>query len=144
LLSGYPLTPLAGTNQSGDGNARQPDRPSWDPAFTGPVILGSPDHWFNPKAFKLPVSGTYGDAGRGVLTGPGLAELDLSFFKNIPVSERVNLQFRAEGFNIQNHANSSVPNDVVFANGVISPSAGLITSTATTSRQIQFGLKLVY
>ena len=144
LMSGYPLTPLAGTNISGDGNARQPDRPSWSPGFTGPVITGTPDQWFNPQAFILPVSGTYGDVGRGVLRGPGLADLDLSLFKNIALSERKNLQFRAESFNLVNRANFSTPNDIVFANGTASPSAGLITSTATSSRQIQLSLKLIF
>jgi hypothetical protein len=144
LTSGYPLTPLAGTNISGDGNARQPDRPSWNPAFQGPLINGTPDQWFNPKAFVLPVSGTYGNIGRGVLRGPGLGELDLSLFKNTALSERVNSQFRAEFFNIANRANFGTPNDIVFANGAISPSAGLITTTATSSRQIQFSLKLIF
>jgi hypothetical protein len=54
------------------------------------------------------------------------------------------LQFRAEVFNVLNRANFGTPNAIVFANGAISSSAGLITATATTSRQIQFGLKLIF
>jgi len=144
LLSGFPITPQTGSNRSGDGDTRNPDRPSWNPAFSGPVIQGTPNQWFNPNAFVLPTPGTWGNVGRGVLSGPGLAEVDASLFKNFLLTERLNLQFRAECFNLQNRANFGTPNAIVFSNGVPSPSAGLITSTVTTSRQIQFGLKLIF
>ena len=64
--------------------------------------------------------------------------------KNTPVQERVTLQFRAEFFNALNHTNLGAPNPIVFLGTSVSPSAGLITTTATTSRQIQLGLKLIY
>jgi hypothetical protein len=108
------------------------------------VILGRPNEWFNPNAFVLPTPGTYGDLGRGTYTGPGLAEVDLSAFKDTRIVERANLQFRAEFFNIFNRANFDTPNAVVFQGTSYSGSAGLITATATTSRQIQFGLKLIF
>jgi hypothetical protein len=144
LLSGFPFTPQIGSNRSGDGDTRNPDRPSLNPAFSGPVVLGNPNQWFNPDAFVLPIAGTYGNLGRGVYSGPGLADVDASLFKSTAINERTNLQFRAEFFNVLNHANFGTPNATVFSNGAISPSAGLITSTATTSRQIQFGLKLIF
>jgi hypothetical protein len=144
LLSGFPFTPQIGSNRSGDGDTRNPDRPSLNPAFTGPVVLGSPNQWFNPDAFILPTPGTYGDLGRGVYSGPGLADVDFSLFKNTAITERTNLQFRAEFFNLLNRANFGTPNATVFSGTSISPSAGLITTTATTSRQIQFGLKLIF
>ncbi len=144
LLSGFPFTPQVGSNRSGDGDTRNPDRPSLNPAFSGPVLLQNPRQWFNPNAFILPIPGTYGNVGRGTLTGPGLADADVSLFKNTAVSERANLQFRAEFFNVLNRANFGTPNATVFANGGVSASAGLITATATTSRQIQFGLKLIF
>ena len=53
-------------------------------------------------------------------------------------------QFKAEFFNVLNRTNFATPNPIVFSNGAISSSAGLITATATTSRQIQFGLKLIF
>ena len=109
LLSGFPFTPQIGSNRSGDGDTRNPDRPSVNPSFTGPVVLGSPNQWFNPNAFLLPAVGTYGNLGRGTLTGPGLATLDLSLFKNTALSEKVSLQFRAEFFNLLNHAISGRP-----------------------------------
>ncbi len=144
LMSGFPFTPLVGTNRSGDGDTRNPDRPSLNPAFSGPVVLGNPNQWFNPQAFVLPTAGTWGNVGRGVYSGPGLADVDASLFKTTAITERINLQFRAEFFNVLNRANFGPPNTTVFSSGAISSSAGLITTTATTSRQIQFGLKLIF
>jgi hypothetical protein len=144
LLSGFPFTPQIGANRSGDGDTRNPDRPSLNPAFSGPVIVGSANEWFNPGAFVLPPAGTYGDLGRGVYNGPGLASVDVSLVKNVAIAERMNLQIRPEFFNVLNHTNLGTPNAIVFSGTAISPSAGLITTTATTSRQIQIGLKLVF
>ena len=53
LLSGFPFTPQDGSNRSGDGDTRNPDRPNINPAFTGPVITGNPTQWYNPAAFQL-------------------------------------------------------------------------------------------
>ena len=144
LLSGFPFTPQVGSNRSGDGDTRNPDRPSLNPAFTGPVVTGNPNQWFNPNAFILPTAGTYGNLGRGVYTGPGLADVDLSIFKTTGITERASLQFRAECFNVANHVNFGTPNAIVFSGANVSSTAGLITTTATTSRQIQLGLKLIF
>jgi len=144
LQSGFPFTPQLSYNPSNTGDTRNPVRPFVNPAFTGPVIIGSPNEWFNPAAFLAPpnASGFYGNLGRDTLTGPGLATWDVSFLKDTRLRERLNLQFRAELFNILNHANFNSPNAVVFTPSGVSPTAGVITSTSTTSRQIQFSLKL--
>ena len=144
VLGGFPFTPQIGSNRSGDGDTRNPDRPSVNPSFSGPVLLQKPNQWLNPNAFMLPAVGTYGNLGRGTLTGPGLGDVDLSLFKNTAVSEKATVQFRAEFFNLFNRANFGTPNAILFSNGAISSTAGLITATATTSRQIQFGLKLIF
>jgi len=144
FLSGFPFTPLIGTNRSGDGDTRNPDRPSLNPAFSGAIVTGNPNQWFNPAAFVSPAARTYGNLGRGTLSGPGLADVDMSVFKNTSVTEKINLQFRAEFFNILNRSNFGPPNTTVFSGAAVSPSAGLITTTATFSRQIQFGLKLIW
>jgi hypothetical protein len=146
LQSGFPFTPQLGYNPTNNGDSRDPIRPSWNPASSGPVILGSPNQYFNPNAFVTPASGTYGNVGRDPLIGPSMAELDFSLLKNTRVFERSTLQFRAEFFNVLNRANFSTPNAVVFtsATTVPAPTAGVITATGTTSRQIQFGLKLLW
>jgi hypothetical protein len=144
LLSGFPFTPQIGANRSGDLNTRNPDRPEWNPSFTGPVLLKTQKQWFDPAAFTLPTVRTWGNVGRGVLRGPGLQTLDLSVMKNTALNERVDLQFRAEFFNALNHTNLGPPNPIVFSGAAVSPSAGLITTLATDSRRIQFGLKVIY
>jgi hypothetical protein len=110
------------------------------------VIVGRPNEYFNPSAFVQPLAGTYGNAGRNILEAPGLQELDLSVSKRIPLNERLNVQFRAEFFNLLNRTNFNTPNPVVFtaATGAPSPTAGVISSTSTSSRQVQFGLKLLW
>jgi hypothetical protein len=113
------------------------------PGMNGPMDPGSPG-----------IAGTCanlrGNLGRNVLIGPGLSKLDFSVFKNNRVrriSENFNAQFRAEIFNILNRANFSSPTDnlqVFDQSGQSIQSAGLLTSTQTTSRQIQFALKLIW
>jgi hypothetical protein len=146
IQSGFPFTPQLGFNPSNDGDSRNPVRPSWNPAFQGPVILGSPNQFFNPAAFTVPANGTYGNVGRDTLIGPGSATLDFSLLKKAAITDRVGLQFRAEFFNLLNRANFSTPNTIVFSSAASAPSptAGVITATSTTSRQIQFGLKLLF
>jgi hypothetical protein len=93
-----------------------------------------------------------GNAGRNILTGPGTSNLDFFVFKNnyIPrISESFNLQFRAEIFNILNHANFAVPvnpdsTDIFDSTGAPNGIAGLLTSTTTTAREVQFALKLIW
>jgi len=144
FLTGFPFTPLVGSNRSGDGDVRNPDRPNINTSYSGPVVTGNPNQWFNPTAFSLPTAGTYGDLGRGTLRGPGLADVDFSLFKGTSIDEKATVQFRAEFFNILNHQNFGPPNATVFSGTTISPSAGLISTTATFPRQIQLGLKLIF
>jgi hypothetical protein len=149
---GFPFTPQLSYNPSNNGDTRNPVRPFLNPNFTGPVVLGNPNQWFNPAAFLAPPpnSGFYGNVGRDTYIGPGLATWDFSVLKDTAIRERLNLQFRAEIFNLLNRANFNTPNLIVFtppaaANPTgTSGTAGAITSTSTFSRQIQFGLKLLW
>jgi hypothetical protein len=102
------------------------------------------------QCLAFPGAGKWGNLGRNTLIGPGVSKLDFSVFKNNRIkriSENFNAQFRAEVFNIFNRANFASPTDhsTVF-DTVGSPisSAGLVTSTQTTSRQIQFALKFIW
>ncbi len=146
LQSGFPFTPELSYNPSNNGDTKNPVRPFVNPSFTGSAILGSPSQWFNPAAFLAPPanSGFYGNLGRDTLTGPGTATWDFSMLKDTAVHERFSVQFRAELFNLLNRANFNTPNVVAFTPSGVSPTAGVITSTSTTSRQIQFGLKLLW
>src|SRR5438034_11069535 len=92
-------------------------------------------------AYALPPKDVYvyGNAGRNVLHGPGLFNIDYSLFKNFPIKERLKLQFRAEFFNFLNHPNFSNP-----ASTFGTETFGDITSTSTENRDIQFGLRLVF
>jgi hypothetical protein len=154
VQSGFPFTPQLSYNPANNGDTRNPVRPFLNPAFSGPVVLGNPSEWFNPNAFIAPPSnsGFYGNLGRDTYIGPGLATWDFSVFKDTRVSERMSLQFRAELFNLLNHANFNTPNLITFVlqappNTTVpeqSPTAGQVTSTSTTSRQVQFGLKLLW
>ena len=146
LQSGFPFTPQLSYNPSNNGDTRNPVRPFANPDFTGPVILGKPDQWFDPRAFLQPPanSGFYGNLGRDTLIGPGLATWDFSAIKNTPIHERLSLQFRAEIFNLLNRANFNTPNLIVFTPSGVSGTAGAITGTSTASRQVQFGLKLLW
>ena len=141
---GFPNTPLAGSNTSGTGDANQSDTPNWNPDFKGPVILGTVDHWWDPNAFRLPTQGTFGNVSRGSITGPRLVNVDTSLFKKFRINERLNLQFRTEVFNLLNHTNFAHPTEINFNGNQISSSAGALTYTATSSRQIQFALKLIF
>jgi len=146
LQSGFPFTPQLSYNPSNNGDTRNPVRPFINPTFTGRVIEGKPTQWFNPAAFlPLPIgSGFYGNLGRDTLTGPGLATWDIAFVKDTQIRERLRLQLRAEEFNILNRANFNAPNAVTFTPTGVSPTAGIITSTSTASRQTQFALKLLW
>lgn len=95
--------------------------------------------------------GTLGDFSREGLYGPGLTNLDMALLKSTRIRENMNLQFRAEFFNILNHTNLSYPAAALFT-GTPSPTttlgrnatAGQITTYASPSREIQLGLKLVF
>jgi len=93
-----------------------------------------------------------GNSGRNIMAGPGLTEFDFSVFKNNyirRISESFNVQFRAELFNVLNHANFAVPvtpdnTDVFNGNGGPTGTAGRLTSTSTTAREIQFAMKVMW
>ncbi|MGI8732130.1 MAG: TonB-dependent receptor domain-containing protein [Pyrinomonadaceae bacterium] len=99
---------------------------------------GSLERWFNTSAFAFPAPGTFGNAGRNILDGPGFQNVNASLVKNTNLTERVNLQFRAEVFNLFNHPNFNLPDNFLG-----SPTFGRITS-ARDPRHIQFGLKLLF
>ena len=146
IQSGFPITPQLSYNPSNDGDTRNPVRPFVNPNFHGSAIIGSPKQWFNPSAFLAPPanSGFWGNLGRDTLRGPGLGTWDFSTFKDTRINERMNVEFRAELFNLLNRANFNTPNLIAFTPTGVSGTAGAISSTSTTSRQVQFALKFLW
>jgi hypothetical protein len=107
--------------------------------------VGNPNQWFNPNAFSLEAIGTFGNVGKNVLTGPSFRDLDASLWKTTSIGDRIKLEFRTEAFNVLNHVNFSLPGSFnVFSGAAVSPAAGVILATATTSRQVQFGVKAIF
>jgi hypothetical protein len=153
LRSGVPFTPALGnTNWSRSGNTSGEDRPNLRPG-TNPddLILGGPDRYFDPTGFVLQSQGFFGNAGRNSLTGPGYAMTNLALVKNNRLGllgSNGQVQFRLEMFNVINRANFAVPNRVVFAaaaaNEAPLATAGRITRTVTSARQLQLGIKVMF
>ena len=143
--SGQHFSPLVGFDRanlrpSAAGQGQRPD------ALGVPgesVILGRVDRWFDPLAFGLPVAGFLGNLGRNTLTGPGIVGLDAAVQKHLWRTERHSLRLRVEAFNLTNHPNFAIPTDLSLwtADGRRLPTAGRITRTNTTSRQVQLALR---
>jgi hypothetical protein len=156
--TGVPITVTNGWDQMGDTTVTRPD---YNPSCTN-MVLGTIAHWYNPACFSAPPAGTPGNLARTTIPGPRLVNTDLSLVKDtrIPkISEQFNVQFRAEVFNIFNHANLGYPTAGLFTQGAVikdgsgnnvgfqsnvAATAGQITNTLTPSRQIQFGLKILF
>jgi hypothetical protein len=128
-----------------------------NPAPTGAKIIpagtpvGTTAMWFDPCAFSLQPLGSFGTTQRSFLRAPGLTDLDFSAVKDTPLKflgESGLLEFRAEMFNILNHPNLGIPSGGVFAGSTtvedVLSTAGQITKTSTSSRQIQFALRVQF
>ncbi len=112
------------------------DRPNLS-GNTG-VSNAGPDQWFNTAAFVMPAFGTFGNAGRNILEGPGFSNVNLALLKQVALPGRARLQLRAEAFNLLNRTNFDLP-DNFFG----SPTFGQILS-AGAPRHIQFGARLMF
>jgi hypothetical protein len=144
---GFPYTPQMSGDVNGDGIPDRPDvigKPAVQSRTPTCYIVDSrnPACGASTSAFdNLPAASLrFGSAGRNILTGPGLNWWDLGVAKNTRFRERYNLQFRAEFFNVFNHANFNQPARVV---NVTAPRFGTINS-AERPREMQFGLKLEF
>jgi Carboxypeptidase regulatory-like domain/TonB dependent receptor-like, beta-barrel len=135
LESGFPFS-LSLNQGVNNGATSWPDR-------ICPGRLSNPDpiKWFDTSCFVAPPPNTYGNVARGVLFGPGLVNFDVSFVKNTKITERLNLQFRADAFNVFNTPSFSV-NGINRSIGAAT--AGKITSTNIDNREFQMALKLTF
>ena len=156
-------------NVPGGGNSRNVRRPDYI-CCVDPYVKTSTGFFINPAAFAIPAPGTFGNLARNALKGPTLAQLDLTLDKKFRVTERANVEFRAEIYNIMNHANFAVPASrlgtglpsglgnlgaantlqpgQVYNSAAAGGTFGLLTSTVSqfigqgTNRQIQLALRL--
>jgi hypothetical protein len=158
--TGNPFTVvLARATTTGTANVVRPD-------LVAPItISGGPLRWITnaATAFSLPALGSFGNLGRNTIYGPGFTNVDLSLIKNTRITESVNLQFRADAFDIVNHPNFGQPGPTA-ANGAsivtLTPLVGggfsapasfsqilstrFPTSDSGSSRQLQLALKLQF
>jgi hypothetical protein len=146
LQSGYPFTVLSSVDLSNTGSpSPRPDRVC---SGAGPKTVAE---WFNTSCFNTAAltqafaagTPTWGNAGRNILSGPGLQEWDISLIKKTKISERLSLEFRGEFFNLFNRPNFAPPANGAGATYGASE-FGAITSQSGTPRDIQFGLKLLF
>ena len=174
IQTGLPFTVDLNTNRSASGLANGGggnDRPDLVPgrslssivsgvtpntcgSIPAGTALGTPTLYFDPCAFTDQPQGFYGTSGRNILRGPHYRDVDFSLVKDTNVShlgENGKVEFRAEVFNLFNHPNFGMPARVAFAgneaNGappVLQANVGVINTTATTSRQLQLALKIIF
>ena len=142
VQSGRPFTValLSEIDNSGTGRSILGFGANDRPNLIGNAELSNPTvgQWFNTGAFAFAAPGTFGNAGRNILDGPGFQNVNVALMKTTSLAERLTLQFRAEAFNLFNHPNFNLPDNFLG-----SPTFGRITS-ARDPRHIQFGLKLLF
>jgi len=150
--SGLPVSPIFTIDRDRDGSIDNEQRPNLKPGITTIPTHLSKTRLFDPNVFDLPAIGTRGNLGRNIIEGPGLVTFDPSITKSFYLNSdgTRSIQFRTEIFNAFNHPNFAIPdvgNLTVFTSEnpvTVNSDAGKITRTSTTSRQIQFALRLIF
>jgi hypothetical protein len=141
VQSGFPFTVTSGVDNSLTGIGQ--DRANYLGGGSAQLDYGRShgdqiQQWFDISKFSVNTPGTFGNSGRYILRGPRYVNTDLGILKGIKLNERVNLQFRAEFFNVFNNVNFKLPNIIIS-----SAQAGKITAVVQDSQRIvQFGLKV--
>jgi Carboxypeptidase regulatory-like domain len=127
------------------------DRPNYSnaPGCNPDRVIGDPNRWFDPNCYTLQPQGTLGNVPRNSIRGPGFFNVDFAMLKNTKVSEKLDVQFRAEVFNATNHPNFQTPAQFTLftgtaANPTDNANVGRFLNTVNSSRQIQFGLKFIF
>jgi hypothetical protein len=141
LQSGGHFDPRIATSVSGSVTSPTTapnERPNLNGVPNLPASQRTIDHWFNTAAFSVPAAYTFGNAGKGILEGPGTFQTDLGIRRVFRIREGKSLTFRWEMFNAFNHTNFATPNASIG-----SPSAGVISGTGA-ARSMQAALKLSF
>ena len=137
IQSGYPFNVTVPGDPANTSLGNQ--RPNLVHSATSNCGDGHLTNCIDASAFALPTAYTYGNAGRNILRGPGLVNVDFSLFKNFHITERFAIQIRGEAFNVSNTPGFSNPN-ATFNTATF----GSITSTANNNRQVQLGGKILF
>ncbi|MCX6612656.1 MAG: hypothetical protein NTW74_17615, partial [Acidobacteria bacterium] len=137
---GFPFGAILSADQANVGQGTQRANFSGSPVSVN-CGSGKLVRCVDIAAFSLPAQFTYGNTPRNFMRGPGLVNLDWSFFKNFAFTERFKLQYRMETFNTLNHPNFGNPNNTFVPGSTV---FGNITGTATNMRQMQMALKLLF
>jgi hypothetical protein len=135
LRTGRPFTPTISRDVANTGIGGQRPNRIGSGKLDNPTI----QTWFDKTAFVLPASFTYGNSGGNILREDKFKNLDLSLFKQFQFNEHTRLQFRAEAFNLTNSPSFSAP-----GSNIDTASGGLVTSTISSPRNVQFGMKLYF
>ena len=108
--------------------------------------LGTSDQYFDPCMFSAPLAGRTGSTGRNTLIAPSIFSTDIAITRDFLLDSKRRLQFRADVFNVPNHPNFAAPSSNAFSGqlGNRTSTAGKITRTSTTSRQLQFSLRFSF
>ncbi len=146
--SGTAVAPIVILTTDNSGTGDFFDRPNLvgDPFAPGPGCPQTrvPACWFNFAAFAVPPRGQFGNVGRNSLVGPGLSNFDMGLFKNNRIGERFNIQFRAQFYNLVNHTNFASPTLGFPASFGVVKQTRAPRGDASSSRQIEFGLKFYF
>jgi hypothetical protein len=143
--SGYPFSAFSGVDTGLQVQGWAPEFPDLGAGASANPVLGTVAHWFDPSAFVLPATGFIGTLPRNSIKGPDMRTVDLIAGKSVGLGGSRELQLRFECFNLLNRANFGTPQQNVFnADGSVREDAGRITTTSTSARQIQLGVKFVW
>ena len=132
--TGLPFTPVLSSDNTNTGTTARPNRVA-SGALSSDVR--NPQNWFNQAAFVTPAQYVYGNSGRNILRGPGFRNLDVGLSRFFALTERFNLEFRAEAFNILNTPELGLPNATL---GVAT--TGVISTVVNPQRELQLALRL--
>ncbi len=143
--SGYPFSAFSGVDTGLQVQGWAPEFPDLRSGASANPVLGTVAQWFDPSAFVLPATGYIGTLPRNTIIGPDLRTVDLIAGKTVSLRGSRELQLRFECFNLLNRANFGTPQQNVFnTDGSVREDAGRITTTSTSARQIQLGVKFVW
>ncbi len=142
--SGTPFTCLDGNDVSNTGSLGFFAYEHCNVVGSAALSHRGATEWFNTAAFAVPTFGTYGDAGRNSIRGPNYWDWDASVFRNFPVGEGRQFQFRAEAYNLANHVNLGLPDGTITDGPTFGTIGGTAYSNTALNRQLEIAVKFIF